>query len=120
MAIGAVLASFLLKRGYDVVGLDTGFYRDAWLYNGGSTLPSVKNKNLWCTTADDIVGMDAAVHLAELSNDPLGSVRVSCTPSLNVPEYLAISSSPIRTPSSIKQIQYLRVTSQLDEHFFWQ
>jgi hypothetical protein len=103
MAIGAVLASFLLKRGYDVVGLDMGFYRDAWLYNnGGSTLPSVKNKDLWCTTADDIVGMDAVVHLAELSNDPLGSVRVSCTPSLNVPRCRAISSSSVRIPTSNK------------------
>ena len=38
--IGVVLASFLLKRGYDVVGLDTGFYRDAWLYNNGVSHPA--------------------------------------------------------------------------------
>ena len=45
--IGVVLVSFLRKRGYDVVELDTGFYHDAWFYNnGGSTLPSVKNKEL--------------------------------------------------------------------------
>jgi len=63
----------LLKRGYDVVELGTGFYRDAWLYNnGGSTLPSVKNKDLWRTTADDIVGMDAVVHLTELSKNKSG------------------------------------------------
>ena len=39
--IGIVLASFLLKRGYDVVGLDTGFYRDAWLYNNGGQHPAL-------------------------------------------------------------------------------
>jgi hypothetical protein len=81
--IGVVLASFLLKRGYD-------------------SLPSVKNNDLWRTTADDIVRMDAVVHLAELSNDPLGSVRVSCTPSLNVPRCRAISSSSVRIPTSNK------------------
>ena len=57
--IGVVLTSFLLQRGYDVVGLDTGFYRDAWLYNNGvSTLPSVKNKDLRRMTADDVAGME--------------------------------------------------------------
>ncbi len=82
--IGIVLASFLLKRGYDVVGLDTGFYRDAWLYNdGASTLPSVKNKDLRCMTADDVAGMDAVVHLAELSNDPLGQLSPHITYGIN-------------------------------------
>src|SRR6267143_6148890 len=78
--IGVVLASFLLQRGYDIVGLDTGFFRDAWLYNNGvSTLPSVKNKDLRRMTADDVAGMDAVVHLAELSNDPLGQLSPHIT-----------------------------------------
>jgi len=82
--IGVVLASFLLKRGYDVVGLDTGFYRDAWLYNNEvSTLPSVKNKDLRRMTADDVAGMDAVVHLAELSNDPLGQLSPHITFAIN-------------------------------------
>src|SRR5712692_2130966 len=82
--IGTVLASFLLKRGYDVVGLDTGFYRDAWLYNNGvSALPSVKNKDLRRMTADDVAGMDAVVHLAELSNDPLGQLSPHITYAIN-------------------------------------
>src|SRR5262249_24566777 len=82
--IGVVLASFLLQRGYDVVGLDTGFYRDAWLYNNGvSTLPPVKNKDLRHMTADDVAGMDAVVHLAELSNDPLGQLSPHITYAIN-------------------------------------
>jgi nucleoside-diphosphate-sugar epimerase len=82
--IGIVLASFLLKRGYDVMGLDTGFYRDAWLYNKGvGTLPSVKNKDLRHMTADDVAGMDAVVHLAELSNDPLGQLSPHITYAIN-------------------------------------
>jgi len=65
--IGVVLAPFLLQRGYDVVGLDTGFYRDAWLYNNGvSAMPPMKNKDLRCMTIDDVAGLDAVVHSAEL------------------------------------------------------
>ena len=82
--IGIVLASFLLKRGYDVVGLDTGFYRDAWLYNNGvSILPSVQNKDLRRMTVDDVAGTDAVVHLAELSNDPLGQLSPHITYAIN-------------------------------------
>ncbi len=82
--IGVVLAPFLLQRGYDVVGLDTGFYRDAWLYNNGvCTLPPVKNKDLRCMTVDDVAGMDAVVHLAELSNDPLGQLSPHITYAIN-------------------------------------
>ena len=36
--IGVVLGSFLLARGYDVMGLDTGFYREAWLTTTGLLL----------------------------------------------------------------------------------
>jgi nucleoside-diphosphate-sugar epimerase len=82
--IGVVLAPFLLARGYDVVGLDTGFYRDAWLYNDGvTTLPPVKNKDLRRMTVDDVAGMDAVVHLAELSNDPLGQLSPHLTYAIN-------------------------------------
>jgi nucleoside-diphosphate-sugar epimerase len=82
--IGVILASFLLQRGYDVVGLDTGFYRDAWLYNNGvSTLPAVKNRDLRHMTTDDVTGMDAVVHLAELSNDPLGQLSPHITYAIN-------------------------------------
>jgi nucleoside-diphosphate-sugar epimerase len=82
--IGVLLAPFLLARGYDVVGLDTGFYRDAWLYNNGvTTLPPVKNKDLRRMTVDDVAGMDAVVHLAELSNDPLGQLSPHITYAIN-------------------------------------
>src|SRR5437899_1064642 len=68
--IGIVLASFLLKRGYDVLGLDTGFYRDAWLYNNGvSALPSVKNKDLRRMTADDVAGMDWTTKKIHMTSD---------------------------------------------------
>ena len=73
--IGSVLAPILTREGHTVVGLDTGFYREGWLYNDRAhftQLPTTINKDIREITADDLDGIDAIVHLAELSNDPLG------------------------------------------------
>lgn len=73
--IGALLAPLLLERGHEVIGLDTGYYRDGWLYSDGRQMPrfpALINKDLRDITESDLAGFDAVVHLAELSNDPLG------------------------------------------------
>ena len=82
--IGALLAPVLLDRGHEVVGLDTGFYRDGWLYNNGTTrLPTCINKDLRDITAEDLHEFEAVVHLAELSNDPLGQHNPEVTYEIN-------------------------------------
>jgi len=70
--IGAVLGPRLLERGYQVVGLDTGFYRRGWLFDDHRTRPMVLTKDTRNVTVEDLGGFDVVVHLAELSNDPLG------------------------------------------------
>jgi nucleoside-diphosphate-sugar epimerase len=73
--VGAILGPYLLNHGIEVLGLDTGFYRDGWLYSDNKSMPgtpAVLNKDLRDITADDLRGIDAIAHLAELSNDPLG------------------------------------------------
>jgi nucleoside-diphosphate-sugar epimerase len=75
--IGTRLVSRLLRRGHDIKGIDTGFYRDGVLYSDedssgrDGSLRSVQ-KDIRRMNVDDVTGMDAVVHLAELSNDPLG------------------------------------------------
>jgi nucleoside-diphosphate-sugar epimerase len=82
--IGVLLAPFLLDRGHDVVGLDTGFYRDGWLYtNGMRKFPAVITKDIRLVTEEDVKGFDAVVHLAELSNDPLGQHNPEVTYQIN-------------------------------------
>jgi nucleoside-diphosphate-sugar epimerase len=84
--IGARLAPWLAARGHEVVGLDTGFYRDGCLYLDPQTAPLVPRtvvKDLRHVTADDCRGMDAVIHLAELSNDPLGQNSPSITFDIN-------------------------------------
>jgi len=82
--IGVVLAPALLERGHDVVGLDTGFFRDGWLYRAGNAKsPPCLNKDTRQVTVEDLRGFDAVVHLAELSNDPLGQLSTDVTLDIN-------------------------------------
>ena len=68
--IGTILAPYLMARGHDVTGVDTGFHRVGWLYNGVDRAPAWRAADVRQLTVDDLRGFDAVVHLAELSNDP--------------------------------------------------
>src|SRR5262249_62148610 len=68
----AVLGPILLEAGHDVTGLDAGFYRDGALFSDHRKRPRVVLKDLREVTREDVAGHDAVIHLAELSNDPLG------------------------------------------------
>jgi nucleoside-diphosphate-sugar epimerase len=84
--IGAVLAPYLMERGIEVVGLDTGYYRDGWLYSDNRHMarsPLTINKDLRGIDAADLAGCDAVAHLAELSNDPLGQNKPQVTHEIN-------------------------------------
>lgn len=70
--LGSLLAPTLLSRGDDVTGLDTGYYKNGWLYNGVHETPHTLVKDIRHVTPDDLAGFDAVVHMAELSNDPIG------------------------------------------------
>jgi nucleoside-diphosphate-sugar epimerase len=97
--IGAVLAPYLLKRGVMVIGLDTGYYRDGWLYSDNLRLaatPHTLNKDLRAVTATDLGGCDAVVHLAELSNDPLGQNNPEVTHQINHRGSVAFAKEGIR------------------------
>lgn len=81
--IGVRMADVLLKRGHDVTGIDTGFYREGWLYNGIDQTPKTINKDTRDITEDDLRGYDAVIHLADLSNDPLGQQDPELTFEIN-------------------------------------
>lgn len=81
--IGAILGPYLMERGIDVVGFDTGFYRQGWLYPMAGPRPQVITKDLREVTAKDLEGFDAVAHLAELSNDPIGQQDPGLTHEIN-------------------------------------
>ncbi len=84
--IGCLLAPWLQARGHELVGLDTGFYRDGWLFSDQSLVPGFPrtiNRDIRRIEAADLQGVDAVVHLAELSNDPLGENDPDLTHQIN-------------------------------------
>jgi nucleoside-diphosphate-sugar epimerase len=83
--IGAVMGSTLLEAGHEVVGLDTGFYREGWLFTDPSVQlePSLIVRDVRKLTADDLRSFDAVVHLAELSNDPVSAHNPEVTYEIN-------------------------------------
>ncbi|MBU0996133.1 MAG: SDR family oxidoreductase [Proteobacteria bacterium] len=81
--IGVLLAPILLDHGFDVVGLDTGYYQDGWLVNSIKKFPAWISKDIRNITTEDLLGFDAVVHLAELSNDPLGQHNPKITFDIN-------------------------------------
>lgn len=92
--IGTMLAPYLMQRNLEVVGLDTGYYRDGWLYSDDKLLASTPltiNKDLRRIGKQDLDGCQAVVHLAELSNDPLGQNNPTVTHKINHKGSVAIA-----------------------------
>lgn len=81
--IGCILAPFLIERGHQVVGLDTGFYRAGSLYDGYLGFKTQIVKDVRQVELEDLLGFDACVHLAELSNDALGQLAPDITYAIN-------------------------------------
>lgn len=81
--LGSVMAPVLVGRGHEVVGLDAGFYREGRLYHPSDPPTPVITKDIRRVTLEDLRGFDAVVHLAELSNDPLGQHRPQVTYAIN-------------------------------------
>nr|WP_279671467.1 SDR family oxidoreductase [Flexivirga meconopsidis] len=80
--LGSVMSPMLQDAGHEVVGLDTGLFRDCVLGpppRDSQTLAI----DLRDVTAADLEGFDAVIHLAALSNDPLGSVDPQTTFDIN-------------------------------------
>jgi nucleoside-diphosphate-sugar epimerase len=81
--LGSLLAPLLIERGHEVIGVDTGYYKVGWLYNGTETTAKTLNKDIRHISAADLEGVDAVVHMAELSNDPAGQLAPTITYDIN-------------------------------------
>ncbi len=81
--IGSLLGGYLVERGHDVIGVDTGFYKTGWLYHGTPVSVHTLAKDIRQLTERDFQGVDAVVHMAELSNDPLAQLLSEITYEIN-------------------------------------
>ena len=66
-----------------MLGIDTGYYKQGWLYNGVTASVETLAKDVRHVTVEDLAGSDAVVHMAELSNDPLGELIPDVTYEVN-------------------------------------
>lgn len=80
--IGSVLTGVLAERGYAVVGLDVGYYEDCLIDAAPPAYRSIA-RDVRDVTAADLRGVDAVIHLAGLSNDPLGELAPRLTEQIN-------------------------------------
>jgi len=80
--IGTVMAPFLVNAGHEVTGLDTDLYRRSTFGPWRESITTIV-KDLRAIEAKDLRGQDAVVHLAALSNDPLGDLNPQLTYDIN-------------------------------------
>ncbi len=81
--LGSLLPPLLFERGHEVIGVDTGYYKAGWLYNGTEFTAKTLNKDIRHITVEDLRGVEAIVHMAELSNDPTGQLAPHITYEIN-------------------------------------
>ncbi|MGZ4392531.1 MAG: NAD-dependent epimerase/dehydratase family protein [Gaiellaceae bacterium] len=81
--VGSVARGVLAGAGHEVVGLDTGLYEGCDLAPMPAPLAPEIRRDVREVTPADVEGIDAVVHLAALSNDPLGEFDESLTYSIN-------------------------------------
>jgi nucleoside-diphosphate-sugar epimerase len=88
--IGSVLAPELMRAGHDVVGLDTCYYAGCDFGQDLASVPTTR-MDVRDVTATDLEGFDAVVHLAALSNDPIGDLNEQWTYDINLDATLAVA-----------------------------
>ncbi len=80
--IGTVLTPFIAAAGHDVVGLDTDLFETCTFGDAPAKFPTIR-KDLRDIVPADLEGFEAIIHLAGLSNDPLGNLNPDLTYDIN-------------------------------------
>jgi nucleoside-diphosphate-sugar epimerase len=80
--IGAVLTPMLVHAGHEVTGLDSDLFEGCTFRTAMPEVPSIR-KDIRDVGVFDLEGFDAVVHLAALSNDPLGNLNPDLTYEIN-------------------------------------
>lgn len=81
--IGTVMTKFLQEHSYKVVGLDYNYYEGCDLYSTNVRPFKQIAKDIRDISEKDLEGVMAIIHLAALSNDPLGEINPSLTHEIN-------------------------------------
>jgi len=101
--VGTVLTGILLDKGYSVTGLDIGYFKECLLQPVSQDIPQI-TKDIREIVLKDIEGFDAIIHLAGLSNDPLGELNPGLTEEINF--YGTIKLAKLANKAGIKRFVY--------------
>lgn len=80
--LGTVLVPVLQAHGFDVTGVDVFFFEECVFGGAGTPVPALR-KDVRDLGGSDLHGIDAVIHLAALSNDPLGDLNADWTFDIN-------------------------------------
>lgn len=80
--IGTVLVDELIKKNYEVVGLDAAYFEECELVKEKNIYKKI-TKDIRDIEEEDIEGVEYVIHLAGLSNDPLGELKPGITEEVN-------------------------------------
>jgi len=119
--IGAIVTE-VLSKSYEVIGLDSGFYNECNLKSEIQPSRQIK-KDIRDIEITDLSGIDAIIHLAALSNDPLGELNPELTNQIN---FIAVKKiADLAKQAGVKRFIYASSQSmygisdsisELDEH----
>lgn len=102
--IGNILVPILMSKGYSVHGYDIGYYSDCSLTRYQQPVKAQTLKDIRDITQDDFYGIDAVIHLAGLSNDPLGDFDPKLTEDINL--YGTLRTAELAKKTGVKRFIY--------------
>ena len=102
--IGNAMVPFLVSKGYDVIGYDAGYYENCYLKKTRQPVKKQILKDVRDCTPEDFKGVDYLIHLAGLSNDPLGDFDESLTYEINYKATMRIADCAKR--AGVKRMAY--------------
>jgi nucleoside-diphosphate-sugar epimerase len=106
--LGTVMAPVLTAAGHEVVGLDSGLF-DPCVLGGQPADPPGHTVDLRDVTHEHVSGVDAVIHLAALSNDPLGALAPDLTYDIN--HRAAVRLARLARDAGVKRFLYASTCS---------
>ena len=101
--IGSILVPLLQIQGHEVIGLDSGYFKECLLSPVNENFNQI-TKDIRDVIQADLDGMDAVIHLAGLSNDPLGELAPGLTEEINFGGAMKLAS--LSKKSGVKRFIY--------------
>jgi len=121
--VGTILTKILIQKGYSVTGLDVNYFESCVLEPVNQKLKQII-KDIRMVDINDVVGFDAVIHLAGLSNDPLGELNPGLTEEINF--HGTVNIARLAKKAGVKRFVYASSQSmygisdtknELDEHY---